>query len=416
MANREEGAAAPNCRQRQEQPQPQDAIRQRHIHLNWSNFKPEFSGKPEEDAEAHLLHSNDWMDAHHFNENIKVQRCCLALLGEARLWKHSLEPLGERIWAQLQNLFRQRYSKLGNTCKQLFHAWRSFTFDENTETIDSYVIRIRQVANLLGYGEPQILKVFKNTLLTKLYWILFPIEDLRQALDTAKRILTKEKLDKQLTGQTSTSPFMSVREGTDRRVSFNTRDELGDKIDKLTVVMSKLAAQDSHERKPFKLQIYKGRGQHRSYSQGGYQARLNNGNRRYSANNNARQNYRGNRFRGNFRGYSRQNSRESYRNERYGNNNKDRNRSRERVLTRSYGRDRSTSNGMSRSGSRASTNRDRIRCYACREYDHFVRNCPNSREERDLEQLQHMLNMEEQDHRSLSTPSSDEDNRSPLNL
>ena len=153
------------------------------------------------------------MDAHHFNEDIKVQRFCLTLLGEARLWYHSLEPSGETTWAPLQNLFRQRYLKLGNTCEQLFHAWRSFTFNENTETIDSYVIRIRQVANLLGYGEPQILEVFKNTLPTKLYWIFFPIEDLRQAVDTAKRILTKEKLDKQLTGQTSTSPFMSVREG-----------------------------------------------------------------------------------------------------------------------------------------------------------------------------------------------------------
>ena len=30
----------------------------------------------------------------------------------------------------------------------------------------------------------------------KLYWILFPIEDLRQAVETAKRVLTKEKLDK----------------------------------------------------------------------------------------------------------------------------------------------------------------------------------------------------------------------------
>ena len=29
--------------------------------LNWSQFKPEFSGKPEEDAEAHLLRTNDWM-------------------------------------------------------------------------------------------------------------------------------------------------------------------------------------------------------------------------------------------------------------------------------------------------------------------------------------------------------------------
>ena len=101
------------------------------------------------------------------------------------------------------------------------------------------MIRIRQVATLLGYGEPQILEVFKNTLPTKLYWILFPIEDLRQLEDMAKRILSKEKLGKQLTGHTSISPFMSVREGTDRTVSFNTRDELGDKIDKLTVVMSK---------------------------------------------------------------------------------------------------------------------------------------------------------------------------------
>ena len=139
---------------------------------------------------------NDWMNAHLFNDDVKVQRFCLTLLGEAGLWFHSLEPLENTTWPQLQNLFRQRYSKLGNTCEQLFHAWRLFIFNKNTETIDSYVIWIRQVSTLLGYGEPQILEVFKNTLPMKLYWILFPIEDLRQAVDTAKRILTKEKLDK----------------------------------------------------------------------------------------------------------------------------------------------------------------------------------------------------------------------------
>ena len=80
---------------------------------------------------------------------------------------------------------------MGNTGEQLFHVWRSFSFDENTETIDAYVTHIRQVAALLGYGEPHISEVFKTTLFTKLYWILFPIEDLRQAIETAKRILTK---------------------------------------------------------------------------------------------------------------------------------------------------------------------------------------------------------------------------------
>ena len=111
MAIREEGAAAPNWRQgqQQEQQQNQDAAGQQHIHINWSNFKPEFSGKPEEDVEAHFLCSNGWMTAHHFNEDMKVQRFCLTLLGEARLWFQSIEPLGNRTWPQLQNLFRQRY-------------------------------------------------------------------------------------------------------------------------------------------------------------------------------------------------------------------------------------------------------------------------------------------------------------------
>ena len=68
--------------------------------------------------------------------------------------------------------------------------------------------------------------VFKNTLPRKLYLILFPREDLRQAVETTKRILTKEKLDKQLTGQTSTSQFMNIRDETERKVSFNARDEL----------------------------------------------------------------------------------------------------------------------------------------------------------------------------------------------
>ena len=333
------------------------------------------------------------MNAHHFVNGVKFQRFCLTLLAGAGPWFQSLEPLDNVTWLELQNLFRQRYSKLGNTCEQLFHAWGSFSFDENTETIDSYVTRIRQVTVLLGYEEAQILEVFKYMLPTKLYWILFPIEDLRQAAETVKGILTKEKLDKQLTGQTSASPFTNIREGTERKVSFNTRDELGDKIDKLTVMMSRLAAKDSNKKRPFKPKIYKSRGQNRSYSQRGYQnrnSRSDGGSRGQYGNNRPRQNYRDNNFRENTRGYGRQNSRGKYGNNKCNDYNRSRNRSSKRTLTRNYGnnRDRSSSNRRSRSGSRASTNRDRIRCYNCREYDHFVRDCPNSREERDLEQLQ----------------------------
>ena len=136
--------------------------------LNWFHCKPKYVGKPEEDTEAHLLRTNNWMDTHDFQDQVKVQRFGLTLVGEARLWYESLRPI-KADWEGLQNMFRQQYSKIGSTREQLFHAWRSFHFDENTETIDAYINHIRQVATLLGYQEPQVLEVFKNTLPTKLY-------------------------------------------------------------------------------------------------------------------------------------------------------------------------------------------------------------------------------------------------------
>ena len=72
--------------------------------LNWLHFKPEFAGKPEEDAEAHLLRTNEWMDTHAFPEGVKVQHFCLTLVEEARLWYESLRPINVD-WNGLQNQF-----------------------------------------------------------------------------------------------------------------------------------------------------------------------------------------------------------------------------------------------------------------------------------------------------------------------
>ena len=89
---------------------------------------------------------------------------------------------------------------------------------------------------------------------------------------------------------------MNVIDGTERKVSFNTRDELGDKIDKLTVVMSRLAAKESHQKRPFKPQIYKSRGQNWSYNQGSYQNRPGSRNRGQHTSSRPRQSYRDSNF------------------------------------------------------------------------------------------------------------------------
>ena len=65
--------------------------------LYWSYFKPEFSGKPEEDVGAHLLQTNDWMETHNFPEVAKVQRFCLTLTVEARLWYETLRSRLDRF-------------------------------------------------------------------------------------------------------------------------------------------------------------------------------------------------------------------------------------------------------------------------------------------------------------------------------
>ena len=155
-------ASAQAGQQAQQQQQGSCCLSNTGPHCSNENFQVL---KPDEHTEADLLWTSDWMNADHFTEGVKAQRFCLTLLGEARLWYQSLEPINVD-WQGLQNLFRQQYSKIGNTREYLFHAWRSFSFNENTETIDAYVTHIRQVATLLGYGEPQILEVFKNTLPT----------------------------------------------------------------------------------------------------------------------------------------------------------------------------------------------------------------------------------------------------------
>ena len=45
---------------------------------------------------------------------------------------------------------------------------------------------------MLNYGEMQILENFKNTLLYRLYSTLINVNNLRNAIDLAKRVLTKE--------------------------------------------------------------------------------------------------------------------------------------------------------------------------------------------------------------------------------
>ena len=116
--------------------------------------------------------------------------------------------------------------------------------------VDSYVLRMSQVMTMLNYGEMQILENFKNTLPYRIYSALINVNNLTDAIDLAKRVLTKEKLVRQLTGQSST-PFMNVfsndshslQNHHEKGVTFDAMEMLernSDCIDRLTLLVSNM--------------------------------------------------------------------------------------------------------------------------------------------------------------------------------
>ena len=63
----------------------------------------------------------------------------------------------------------------------------------------------------------------------------------------------KEKVDRQLASQSSSSPFMSMNDGyVYKKVTFDTQNCLEEKIDRLTTMMSKFTIKDNEQNKQFK--------------------------------------------------------------------------------------------------------------------------------------------------------------------
>ena len=132
---------------------------------------------------------------------------------------------------------------------------------------------------MLNYGEPSILELMKNSLPSRLYPILFPIDNLTDAITTAKRVMIKEKIDRQKTGQSSTTPFMLVSDNNQSsvrasksRVTFDAMETIqrnSDSIDKLTSLACKMNMKMDKREAPYKPKIYQGRprGQSRNRQQ-----------------------------------------------------------------------------------------------------------------------------------------------------
>ena len=98
---------------------------------------------------------------------------------------------------------------------------------------------------------------------------LINVNNLRDAIDLAKRVLTKEELDRQLTGQTST-PFMKVtindshstQNNPKKGMTFDAIETLernSDCIGRLTSLVSDMKMTMDRKQSLYKPRIYQGR-------------------------------------------------------------------------------------------------------------------------------------------------------------
>ena len=105
------------------------------------------------------------------------------------------------------------------------------------------------------------------------------------AVETAERVLTKEKIDREMSSQSSATPFMKVNskhnyssmKSCKKGVTFDvieTIDRNSDSIDKLPSFVSKMNMKmDKHEMQ-YKPQVYQGKNRDQNrYRQDNYQSR-----------------------------------------------------------------------------------------------------------------------------------------------
>ena len=229
---------------------------------------------------------------------------------------------------------------------------------------------------LLNYGESQILELFKNTLLNRLYYMLYQIDDLRTAIETAKRVLTKEKIDKQTTGHSSVSPFMKASQENSKKncekgvsfVALETIERNSDSIGKLTSLVNKLDMKLDRRETQYRPRIYPGRNRGHGQRQDSYRPRdssysrecsqynNNRGRRNYNNDRNYRPNYRarnrsGNGYGNGYRRNDRNDSRPNYRIENFRQDHGDK-RYRNRSVSQDHDRFRQRFRNNSRDSSR----------------------------------------------------------------
>ena len=101
---------------------------------------PIFKGLPGERPDAHLLATEDWMEAMRVKPDYCIDKFKHTLQHLAHEWYHGLDLdqfCGQ--WHEFTRHFSRYFSTQGRNIKHLPERWRTFSFDPATDDIEEYI-------------------------------------------------------------------------------------------------------------------------------------------------------------------------------------------------------------------------------------------------------------------------------------
>ena len=236
-------------------------------------------------------------------------------------------------------------------------TWKQFTESTSCpihDDIEEYIRDVKEAAKQLGHGDDAVVNLLKATMPTELYGTLYGHNNLPLLCTMLKDIYAKKPQAATTVSTTTTpgatAPFTLIR--TPTRTSHKTTEELSleDKVNQITETLYQIDLEGKPVRKPFKPFIT----QPRRRFKGGFDKGRNGRSGRFS-------NFDNRDRRGKFNG------------------NKGKFRPR-----RPFGKfDNKSPNGKCPRVSGKPVNKDKIRCFKCKEFGHYQNDCPTNKSHND---------------------------------
>ena len=308
---------------------------------------PVFKGMPGERPDAHLLAATDWMEAVRVHPADFVDNFKHTLQHLAREWYQGLgvNPF-HGDWRAFSTHFSKYFSTQGRNIKHLHERWRTFSFDPTTDDIEEYIRDVKEAAKQLGHEDDAVLNLLKATMPTELYGTLYGRNNLCEVTTMLKDIYAKKPQNNAAVAagaaQGATAPFTHIRSPTRGAPKAQSDASLEDRILQLTETLYRIDFNGKPPRKPFKPFITQPRRRFKSNRNG------RDGHSNPSNGKSFHQNQRGKQqgFKGRFK-FKRP----------FGKFDKSPNSKRPRVSGRPF-------------------NKDKIRCFRCKEFGHMQKDCP----------------------------------------